>query len=100
MYLLGLSGLVPMHKLLKLIAKINPRWDLQGRDPIVTEYLTKIHHEHLGDAGICEISSSDCLTNEANNNNNDSLSRDLGDGSSQAVNVLDDSASQHHAGTT
>ena len=53
MYLLGLSGLVPIHKLLKRLARLNHKWNLNGRDPIVSEYLSKLHHDHLeGDADV------------------------------------------------
>ena len=47
MYMLGLSGLVPMHKLLKRLARLHHKWDLHGRDPLVAEYLAKVHHDHL-----------------------------------------------------
>ena len=38
-YLLGLSNLIPTHKLLKRLAKINPKWDCSKDDPYVKQYL-------------------------------------------------------------
>jgi len=41
MYLLGLSNLIPTQKLLKKLAKINPKWDCAREDPYVKQYLAQ-----------------------------------------------------------
>ena len=73
MYLLGLSGLVPTHKFLKRLARLNHKWNLHGRDPIVAEYLSKLHHDHLNTE---DFANNKALNQTLSQRNDNSLSRD------------------------
>jgi hypothetical protein len=71
--MLGLSGLVPTHKLLKRLARLHHKWDFHGRDPLVAEYLAKVHHDHLDPSDQVETGALE----SANSCQDNSLSRDL-----------------------